>query len=61
MALVQSIDSAREERVGRHGVPQRALNEALGRAAEALARLRARHADGTLALLRLPQRRDDLG
>jgi glucose-6-phosphate isomerase len=60
MAIVQSIDLAREERIGRHGVPQRLLNEAVARGAGALEWLRARHADGKLPLLRLPERRDDL-
>src|SRR5258707_14138350 len=33
---------------------------ALARTDEALASLRARHADGTLPLLRLPEKRDDV-
>jgi len=60
MPLFQSIDSAREERIGRHGVPAKALDETLARTTEALAWLKARHDDGTLPLLRLPQRKDDL-
>ena len=60
MAIVQSIDSAREQRIGPHGVAEKALNDALGRAEGALEVLRARHADGGLPLLRLPETHDDL-
>lgn len=60
MPLVQSIDSAREERIGSHGVPARLLDQTLESAAEALAWLKARHADGALPLLQLPDRKDDL-
>lgn len=60
MAIVQSIDSAREQRIGPHGVAEKALNDALGRAEGALEALRARHADGGLPLLRLPETHDDL-
>ena len=60
MAFRQSIDNARAERVGSHGVEAAALNDALARSAAALDWIRARHADGTLPLLRLPERRDDL-
>jgi glucose-6-phosphate isomerase len=60
MAIVQSIDSAREQRIGPHGVADKALNDALGRAGAALETLRARHADGGLPLLRLPDKQDDL-
>ncbi len=60
MTIVQSIDSAREQRIGPHGVAEKALNDALGRAEGALEALRARHADGSLPLLRLPKTHDDL-
>jgi glucose-6-phosphate isomerase len=60
MSLIQSIEFARAERVGRHGVSAAALREALARSAEAVSWLRARHADGCLPLLRLPEKRDDL-
>ena len=60
MAIVQSIDSAREQRIGPHGVAEKALNDALGRAEGALDVLRARHADGSLPLLWLPKIHDDL-
>ncbi len=60
MAIVQSIDNAREQRIGPHGVAADALNAALGRAQSALEALRARHADGGLPLLQLPGAHDDL-
>ena len=60
MPFVQSIDLAREERIGPHGVSAAALSEMLDRTGEALAWLRARHADGGLPLLRLPAFQDDL-
>src|SRR3954447_15854421 len=50
MALQQSIDQARPENFA----------EVLERTGEALAWLRARHADGTLPLLHLPEKRDDI-
>ena len=60
MPIVQSIDSAREERIGPHGVAPAAFADALGRSAEALAWLKDRHADRKLPLLRLPATTDDL-
>ena len=60
MALQQSIDNALERNVGAHGLAANALDTALARAEGALDWLRARHADGGLPLLRLPERRDDL-
>ena len=50
MALKQSIDHARPDNFA----------AVLARTGEALAWLRARHADGTLPLLRLPEQRDDI-
>jgi glucose-6-phosphate isomerase len=61
MAVVQSIDSARADRVGAHGVAADALAAMLDKSREALAWIKARHGDGTLPLLRLPARRDDIG
>jgi glucose-6-phosphate isomerase len=58
--LVQSIDNAREASIGREGVAAGAFTDALARTGEALAALRARHADGGLRLLRLPAERGDL-
>ena len=60
MAIVQSIDSALEKNIGPHGVADAAFAAALARAEGALETLRARHADGSLPLLRLPERQDDL-
>src|SRR5450755_64752 len=60
MAIVQSIESAREQRIGPHGIADKALAAALDRAGAALDTLRARHADGGLPLLRLPKTHDDL-
>ena len=50
MALQQSID---------HAQP-RNFSETLARTGEALSFIRARHADGALPLLRLPEKRDDI-
>lgn len=60
MPIVQSIDHAREDRVGPDGIADDALNAALERATGALDWLRARHADGALPLLGLPERHDDI-
>jgi glucose-6-phosphate isomerase len=60
MSIVQSIESARQEHVGPHGVGTDALKSALARAESALDWLRTRHADGRLPLLRLPETRGDL-
>ncbi|HVV61460.1 MAG TPA: glucose-6-phosphate isomerase [Pseudolabrys sp.] len=60
MPIKQSIDSAREDRIGPHGVSAAALKDVLDRAGAALDWLRARHADSGLPLLRLPEKRDDL-
>jgi glucose-6-phosphate isomerase len=60
MGVVQSIDSAREEHVGPHGVSAAALTTALERAEGALDWLRVRYADGGLPLLRLPELHSDL-
>src|SRR3954454_380259 len=50
MALQQNIDHARSAH----------FTETLARTADALAHLRKHHADGTLPLLRLPERHDDI-
>jgi glucose-6-phosphate isomerase len=60
MGFLHSIDSASEERVGPHGVSGAALKAVLGRVEGALDRLRSRHADRSLPLLRLPETRNDL-
>jgi glucose-6-phosphate isomerase len=60
MPIRQSIDSARKERIGTHGIDAATFDDALARTAPALEWLRARHADGGLPLLRLPAKRDDI-
>ncbi|HEY6860591.1 MAG TPA: glucose-6-phosphate isomerase [Pseudolabrys sp.] len=60
MSIVQSIDSVREEHIGPHGVSVDTLNAVLARAEGALDRLRVRHADRSLPLLRLPEAHSDL-
>jgi glucose-6-phosphate isomerase len=60
MPFAWSIEHARAERIGADGVSATDLAHAIGRTGEALTWLRARHADGSLPLLRLPAQRDDL-
>jgi glucose-6-phosphate isomerase len=60
MPLLHSIDHARAERVGAAGVAAPAFAAALKATDAALAGLRARHANGSLPLLRLPAKTDDL-
>src|SRR3569623_3599224 len=60
MSVIQNIDSALEKTVGPHGVTDAALAAALARAEGALERLRQHHTEGTLPLLRLPEKQDDL-
>ena len=60
MGFTHSIENAREERVGPHGVKADAIDAALTRAEAALEWLRARHADRGLPLLRLPEAHGDL-
>jgi glucose-6-phosphate isomerase len=60
MPLQQSIDYARGERIGAAGVAAPVFADALKTTGEALTALRARHADGSLPLLRLPAQTDDL-
>lgn len=60
MGLIQSIEAARETCIGGEGVLEPALFDNLARAAEALAWIKARHEDGGLPLLRVPEQTDDL-
>jgi glucose-6-phosphate isomerase len=60
MAVVQSVAQAFEEHIGRGGIPRRSFDAALARTGDILAGLRARHTDGGLPLLRLPEKQDDL-
>ncbi|MEI9805921.1 MAG: hypothetical protein WDN48_18000 [Pseudolabrys sp.] len=60
MTIVQSIDSALEKNIGKHGIADGDLSATLARAERALDWLRARYADGGLPLLRLAGKHDDL-
>ena len=60
MPIIQSIDAALEKTIGAHGVAEDRLAATLKQTQGALESLRARHADGSLPLLRLPERQDDL-
>ena len=60
MPIIQNIDTALEKNVGPHGVSDAALSGALARAEGALDRLRRHYTEGTLPLLRLPEKTDDL-
>lgn len=56
----QIIGSCLADGIGEHGLGRAAYEAALAETAGALQGLRARHADGGLPLLRLPETRDDL-
>lgn len=60
MLYRQDITGCQAETVGTRGLGAEALATALAQAAPALEHLRAWQADGSLPLLRLPARRDDL-
>ena len=60
MSIVQTIESALEKTIGPHGVADAALADALARAEGALDRLRQHYTEGTLPLLRLPEKQNDL-
>jgi glucose-6-phosphate isomerase len=60
MAVVQSVAQALEGSLGAGGISQRSFDQALAATAGTLDWLRGLHADGSLPLLRLPERRDDL-
>src|ERR1041384_4750489 len=60
MLYSQVIDDALEETVGKAGLPRASLARELDRAAAALDKIRQWKKDGTLPLLSLPARRDDL-
>jgi glucose-6-phosphate isomerase len=61
MPLHQSIASAKAAQIGAHGVTDDVLAAMLADTQGALDKLRNQHADGTLPLLRLPAKLDDLG
>ncbi len=56
----QDISGCLAETVGARGLDQSALDAMLERAVPALDALRRKHKDGSLPLLRLPKRRDDI-
>jgi hypothetical protein len=58
MSFTQSIETARAERIGAEGAAAAAFDDALKHSNQALDWLRARHADGSLPLLRLPAARN---
>src|SRR4051812_32725148 len=60
MPLIQSVDFAREDRVGPHGTSAKVYEDTLKHSADALASLRKMHADKTLRLLQLPAEQSDL-
>ncbi len=60
MLYSQLIDNALEDAVGKAGLPRASLERELDRAAGALDKIRQWKKDGTLPLLGLPARRDDL-
>jgi glucose-6-phosphate isomerase len=60
MSFVQSIELARAERIGAEGVTAGDFSATLARTGDALDWVRARYADGSLPLLRLPAAREDL-
>lgn len=59
-SLVQSIELARSEKVGPHGVAAKDYEAALKRTEQALDWLRAGYADGSLPHLKVPEERGDL-
>jgi glucose-6-phosphate isomerase len=59
-ALTQSIELARAEKVGGHGVAAKDFDAALKRTEAALDWLRAGYADGSLPHLKIPEERGDL-
>jgi glucose-6-phosphate isomerase len=61
MQFTQSIDGCLEARIGEHGLPQASLDALLSKLEPRLQSLREAHASGTLPLLRVPERRDDIG
>jgi glucose-6-phosphate isomerase len=60
MLYSQLIDNALEDAVGKAGLSRASLERELGRAGAALDKIRRWKEDGTLPLLSLPARRDDL-
>ena len=60
MGFVQDITGCLAETIGKAGVAPDDFQSALSKAAGAIKTLQARHGDGTLPLLHLPHKQDDL-
>ncbi|HWM32359.1 MAG TPA: glucose-6-phosphate isomerase [Methyloceanibacter sp.] len=60
MPLTQSIQGCLEESIGSAGLKRGTVDAYLARLEPRLASLREEHASGTLPLLRVPERRDDI-
>ena len=60
MPFQQTIENARAEKIGEHGVGKAALDDALKRAEAALDWVRGAHEKSSLPLLRLPAKTSDL-
>lgn len=60
MTIHQVIDGALAGNIGAHGIDDAALAATLARTEGALDRLRRHYSEGTLPLLRLPEKKDDL-
>src|SRR5512136_7815 len=60
MPLMQSVEGCLESTIGALGLSQAALDKKLKTLEPRLASLREAHAKGTLPLLRVPERRDDI-
>ena len=60
MPLTQSVEACLEPGIGGAGLSLAALEKYLERLTPSLASLREAHANGTLPLLRVPERRDDI-
>src|SRR6187399_1489323 len=60
MPFKQTIENARAEKIGEHGVGKAAFDDALKRGEAALDWLRAAHETSSLPLLRLPAKTSDL-
>jgi glucose-6-phosphate isomerase len=60
MTYTHDIKSALEETIGKEGANKASFADALSKAEEAVAKLKVSKADGSLAVLNLPEREDDL-
>src|SRR5262249_60640218 len=60
MPLSQSVEGCLEASIGASGLSQAMLDRYLDRLHPRLDSLREAHANGTLPLLRVPERRDDI-